>query len=112
MFSSSSVGKLKLSAELVVNSPWLHTTSGKVQTSLTSAAYSARKSPKSSNTIPTFRIKIAFSADYGLFATYPLRPGENLSSVAMESGVQAELLQRFNPGSDFGAGTGPGVCAG
>ncbi|KAA8515547.1 hypothetical protein F0562_018842 [Nyssa sinensis] len=47
------------------------------------------------------------SNDYGLFVTYPLRPGENLSSLAAESGVPAELLQRFNPGSDFGAGTGP-----
>ncbi|KAA8515543.1 hypothetical protein F0562_018846 [Nyssa sinensis] len=47
------------------------------------------------------------SKDYRLFVTYPLRPSENLSSVAAESGVPAELLQRFNPGSDFGAGTGP-----
>lgn len=43
------------------------------------------------------------SRDYGLFATYPLRPGENLSSVAAEFGVSAQLLRRYNPGSDFGA---------
>ncbi|MED6144491.1 hypothetical protein PIB30_016159 [Stylosanthes scabra] len=46
------------------------------------------------------------SKDYGLFATYPLRFGEDLKSVAAESGVPAELLQRYNPGSDFGAGNG------
>ncbi|KAF5944207.1 hypothetical protein HYC85_018284 [Camellia sinensis] len=46
------------------------------------------------------------SKDYGLFATYPLRPGQNLSSVAAESGVSPELLQSYNPGSDFGAGYG------
>lgn len=46
------------------------------------------------------------SKSYGLFATYPLRPGENLSSVAMDSAVPAELLERFNPGSDFSAGSG------
>ncbi|XP_059662656.1 chitin elicitor receptor kinase 1-like [Cornus florida] len=46
------------------------------------------------------------SKDYGLFATYPLYPGENLSSVAADSDVPVELLQRYNPGSDFSAGTG------
>lgn len=46
------------------------------------------------------------SKDYGLFVTYPLRPGENLSSLAAESGVAADLLERYNLGSDFNAGTG------
>ncbi|KAK3021941.1 hypothetical protein RJ639_046140 [Escallonia herrerae] len=46
------------------------------------------------------------SRDYGLFATYPLRLGESLSSVATEVGVTEELLRRFNAESDFGAGTG------
>lgn len=46
------------------------------------------------------------SDDYGLFATYPIRPGENLSTVAVGSGVPAELLQKFNPGLDFGSGSG------
>lgn len=46
------------------------------------------------------------SKDYGLFATYPLRLGESLPAVAAESGVPAELLQRYNPGSDFSAGNG------
>ncbi|KAG6639052.1 hypothetical protein CIPAW_10G074000 [Carya illinoinensis] len=46
------------------------------------------------------------SKKYGLFATYPLRPDENLSFVAVESGVPAKVLQMYNPGSDFSAGTG------
>nr|GMD11365.1 lysM domain receptor-like kinase 3 isoform X1 [Ipomoea batatas] len=46
------------------------------------------------------------SEDYGLFLTYPLRRGQNLSSVAEECGVPAELLRRFNPGADFAAGSG------
>ncbi|GFZ06346.1 chitin elicitor receptor kinase 1 [Actinidia rufa] len=46
------------------------------------------------------------SVEYGLFTTYPLREGENLSSVAAESGVLAEVIRRYNPRSDFGAGSG------
>ncbi|TKY72192.1 Chitin elicitor receptor kinase 1 [Spatholobus suberectus] len=46
------------------------------------------------------------SKDYGLFATYPLRVGDNLHRIAAESGVPAELLLRYNPTSDFSAGNG------
>ncbi|KAJ4703971.1 putative Receptor protein kinase [Melia azedarach] len=46
------------------------------------------------------------SRDYGLFTTYPLRTGENLSFIAAESGVAAALIQRYNPGINFSAGTG------
>ncbi|KAB1201538.1 Chitin elicitor receptor kinase 1 [Morella rubra] len=46
------------------------------------------------------------SKDYGLFATYPLRHGEDLSSVAAEAGVPAQLLEKYNPGSNFSAGVG------
>ncbi|KAJ7967733.1 putative Receptor protein kinase [Quillaja saponaria] len=46
------------------------------------------------------------SKDYGLFVTYPLRPGENLSYVADESAVPAELLERYNTGANFSAGSG------
>ncbi|XP_015959059.1 chitin elicitor receptor kinase 1-like [Arachis duranensis] len=49
---------------------------------------------------------IHVSKDYGLFATYPLRIGQDLKTVAAESAVPAELLQRYNQGSDFGAGNG------
>ncbi|GMN36384.1 hypothetical protein TIFTF001_005987 [Ficus carica] len=44
------------------------------------------------------------SKDYGLFMTYPLRPTENLSSVAANAGVPAELLEEYNPGYNFSAG--------
>ncbi|KAL6992837.1 hypothetical protein U1Q18_010957 [Sarracenia purpurea var. burkii] len=46
------------------------------------------------------------SKDYGLFITYPLRPGENLSSVAGEFNLSEQLLQDYNPNSNFGAGSG------
>ncbi|KAL6992956.1 non-specific serine,threonine protein kinase [Sarracenia purpurea var. burkii] len=58
------------------------------------------------------------SKDYGLFITYPLRPGENLSSVAGEFNLSEQLLQDYNPNSNFGAGSGlvfipgKGVCFG
>ncbi|KAL0407239.1 UNVERIFIED_CONTAM: Chitin elicitor receptor kinase [Sesamum latifolium] len=38
------------------------------------------------------------SRDYGLFATYPLRAGESLQSLAAETGVPGNLLERFNEG--------------
>lgn len=46
------------------------------------------------------------SKDYGLFVTYPLRPEDNLSSIAAESGLLADLLQRYNLGTNFNSGTG------
>ncbi|GER48152.1 LysM domain-containing receptor-like kinase 4family protein [Striga asiatica] len=46
------------------------------------------------------------SRAYGLFATYPLRPGESLSGIANKSGLSERLLQDYNPGVDFGGGTG------
>ncbi|KAI5330843.1 PREDICTED: chitin elicitor receptor kinase 1 [Prunus dulcis] len=46
------------------------------------------------------------SKDYGLFETYPLRPGEDLSFVAVETGVPAGLLVTYNRGSDFSSGNG------
>ncbi|XP_076917782.1 lysM domain receptor-like kinase 3 [Bidens hawaiensis] len=47
------------------------------------------------------------SKEYGLFATYPLQHGEDLWSLTRESGVPVKLLERFNPGSNFSAGSGP-----
>ncbi|KMT11543.1 hypothetical protein BVRB_5g108610 isoform B [Beta vulgaris subsp. vulgaris] len=44
--------------------------------------------------------------NYGLFMTYPLRPGDNLSSVAQYSNSTSSLLQRYNPNVNFSAGTG------
>lgn len=44
------------------------------------------------------------SKDYGLFLTYPLRNGDSLPGIAMESGVPVELVKRYNPASNFRAG--------
>ncbi|XP_057433419.1 chitin elicitor receptor kinase 1-like [Lotus japonicus] len=46
------------------------------------------------------------SKGYGLFLTYPLRPGDDLPRLAVESGVSAEVLQGYNAGADFSAGNG------
>ncbi|PIN11222.1 Serine/threonine protein kinase [Handroanthus impetiginosus] len=46
------------------------------------------------------------SKDYGLFITYPLRPGENLSVLANAFGLPEGLLQDYNPGVDFSRGSG------
>ncbi|XP_020540978.1 lysM domain receptor-like kinase 3 [Jatropha curcas] len=46
------------------------------------------------------------SKDYGLFTTYPLGAADNLSSLAEESGVRPDLLQRYNPGKNFSEGSG------
>lgn len=46
------------------------------------------------------------SKDYGLFITYPLRPGETLGSVASNVGLDAGLLQRYNPSVNFNQGSG------
>ncbi|KAE9457888.1 hypothetical protein C3L33_10217, partial [Rhododendron williamsianum] len=48
----------------------------------------------------------AVSKEYGLFVTYPLREGETLESVAADSNLTADLLQRYNPGVNFSAGSG------
>lgn len=46
------------------------------------------------------------SEDYGLFISYPLRVGESLSSVANEFDLPEKLLEDYNPGVDFGSGSG------
>ncbi|KAK7385843.1 hypothetical protein VNO78_31757 [Psophocarpus tetragonolobus] len=46
------------------------------------------------------------SKRYGLFITYPLRPGNNLADIANETQVDAELLQKYNPGVNFGKESG------
>ncbi|KAM7264907.1 hypothetical protein ACFE04_002590 [Oxalis oulophora] len=46
------------------------------------------------------------SKDYGLFATYPLRQGESLASIAAGNGVADDLIEKYNPGSNFSAGSG------
>lgn len=49
------------------------------------------------------------SKDYGLFITYPLRPGENLSYVLTQANLSSNssgLVQRYNPGVNFSSGAG------
>ncbi|KAK7300374.1 hypothetical protein RJT34_11218 [Clitoria ternatea] len=46
------------------------------------------------------------SKDYGLFITYPLRTEDTLESIANQTKLPPELLQRYNPGVDFGQGSG------
>lgn len=46
------------------------------------------------------------SEDYGLFVTYPLRPGENLQSVATANNLTSDLVSRYNPRVNFSAGSG------
>lgn len=46
------------------------------------------------------------SKDYGLFISYPLHVGESLSSVANEFDLPEKLLEDYNPGVDFGSGSG------
>ncbi|KAM7492367.1 hypothetical protein LguiA_035288 [Lonicera macranthoides] len=46
------------------------------------------------------------SKDYGLFVTYPLRPGESLDSVASQSNLTADLIRNYNLGANFSAGSG------
>lgn len=46
------------------------------------------------------------SQDYGLFITYPLRPGNNLHDIANETQLDAQLLQNYNPGVNFSQESG------
>ncbi|KAI3703991.1 hypothetical protein L1987_74192 [Smallanthus sonchifolius] len=46
------------------------------------------------------------SKDYGLFVTYPLRPGESLESVSLAANLSSELVRRYNPGVNFSQGSG------
>ncbi|KAI8012265.1 LysM domain receptor-like kinase 3 [Camellia lanceoleosa] len=46
------------------------------------------------------------SKDYGLFMTYPLRPGESLDSVATDTNLTTAVLKSYNPDANFSAGSG------
>jgi chitin elicitor receptor kinase 1 len=46
------------------------------------------------------------SKDYGLFITYPLRSDDTLESIAKDMEIEADLLQRYNPGVNFSQGSG------
>ncbi|XP_049351791.1 lysM domain receptor-like kinase 3 [Solanum verrucosum] len=46
------------------------------------------------------------SKDYGLFITYPMRPGENLSYIALVTNTSSKLIEMYNPMANFSAGSG------
>ncbi|XWS75772.1 hypothetical protein CRYUN_Cryun01aG0121000 [Craigia yunnanensis] len=49
------------------------------------------------------------SKDYGLFITYPLRPGETLDTVLSQTNLSSDLsgsVQSYNPSVNFSSGTG------
>ncbi|CAN4108670.1 unnamed protein product [Withania somnifera] len=46
------------------------------------------------------------SKDYGLFITYPMRPGENLSSITLATNTSSRLIEMYNPKVNFSAGSG------
>uniref|UniRef100_A0A2P2MP75 Uncharacterized protein MANES_13G068500 n=1 Tax=Rhizophora mucronata TaxID=61149 RepID=A0A2P2MP75_RHIMU len=48
----------------------------------------------------------AINKSYGLFTTYPLRPGETVESVARTNNVTVDLLRSYNVGVNFSRGSG------
>ncbi|XP_049934071.1 chitin elicitor receptor kinase 1 [Nymphaea colorata] len=46
------------------------------------------------------------SPNYGLFLTYPLTAGDNVSGLSSQYNVTADLLQKYNPSVDFKLGSG------
>ncbi|KAF7143839.1 hypothetical protein RHSIM_Rhsim05G0058000 [Rhododendron simsii] len=48
----------------------------------------------------------AVSTVYGLFVTYPLGVGDSLESIAAAENISEAILQMYNPGVDFSAGSG------
>jgi chitin elicitor receptor kinase 1 len=46
------------------------------------------------------------SKDYGLFITYPLSSKDTFESIAKDTEIEADLLQRYNPGVNFSQGSG------
>ncbi|KAI8558259.1 hypothetical protein RHMOL_Rhmol04G0076800 [Rhododendron molle] len=47
----------------------------------------------------------AVSEAYGLFVTYPLADGDSLESIAAAARVSEDILQRYNLGANFSAGS-------
>ncbi|KAJ9551717.1 hypothetical protein OSB04_015762 [Centaurea solstitialis] len=44
------------------------------------------------------------SKGYGLFVTYPLRPGESLDTVSSAANLSSDLIRRYNPDANFSSG--------
>ena len=88
---------------------------GRNYANLTNVNWLRRFNSYSPNNIPdtgTLNVTITCScgnsavSNYGLFITYPLRPGETLGTLANAEGVDSGLLQRYNPGVNFNQGSG------
>ncbi|KAI3828052.1 hypothetical protein L1987_02146 [Smallanthus sonchifolius] len=48
----------------------------------------------------------SISNDYGLFVTYPLRPGKTLDSVSSAANLSSDLIRSYNPDVNFSQGSG------
>ncbi|KAK7385842.1 hypothetical protein VNO78_31756 [Psophocarpus tetragonolobus] len=46
------------------------------------------------------------SKEYGLFITYPLRPEDSLQLIANQTGVESDVLVKYNPSVNFSLGSG------
>lgn len=49
------------------------------------------------------------SKDYGLFITYPVRPEDNLTSVASAANVSQDIIRRYNPDAESKLDIGEGI---
>ncbi|KAI3828050.1 hypothetical protein L1987_02144 [Smallanthus sonchifolius] len=47
----------------------------------------------------------SISKDYGLFVTYPLRPGETLDSISSAANLSSDLIRSYNPDINFSQGS-------
>ncbi|PNX85998.1 receptor-like protein kinase [Trifolium pratense] len=83
---------------------------------LTNEEWMERENVYAKNSIPKFvKVNVTVncfcgnrkvSKDYGLFITYPLRSEDSLESIAKDTEIEADLLQRYNPGVNFSQGHG------
>ncbi|CAL1397571.1 unnamed protein product [Linum trigynum] len=46
------------------------------------------------------------SRSYGVFSTFPLRSGDSVASLSASTGLPPDLIRRYNPSSNFSAGSG------
>ncbi|XP_027343427.1 lysM domain receptor-like kinase 3 [Abrus precatorius] len=91
------------------------TVAGTNYANLTNVAWLRRFNSYPPNNIPdtgTLNVTVNCScgmsevSNYGLFITYPLRPGETLGTVASSVGLDSALLQSYNPSVNFNQGSG------
>ncbi|KAM0031362.1 putative non-specific serine/threonine protein kinase [Helianthus debilis subsp. tardiflorus] len=71
--------------------------------------YDSDRLPDTGNVNVTFNCSCGnskISKDYGLFLTYPLRPGETLESISSAANLSSDLIRNYNPGVNFSQGSG------